>query len=248
MSFQTPHITPSEAHIGTLAGCLEALHHGITTVVDHVHTISTPIHARTMIEAHILSGIRSKFCYARLTPVPENFAFTREGEEECRKWQMEQIVELATEGERNGLGMGMLSDRVGLGLAYDGLRGSRSAEDNVQAHKEIIELARKYKLSPITTHYVGGPSGSFMKSVQIYSDVGLLDSDMLFSHCSGIDEQEWDMMKKSGAAVAATPEDELGMGHGYPVTYEAVKRGVRVGLGCDCVSVQRYVCRLATSS
>lgn len=161
---------------------------------------------------------------------------------------MEQIVELATEGEKNGLGMGMLSDRVSLGLAYDGLRGSRPVEDNVQTHREVIELARKYKLSPITTHYVGGPSGSFMKSVQIYSDVGVLSSDVLFSHCSGIDEQEWELMKKAGAAVAATPEDELGMGHGYPATYEAVKRGVRVGLGCDCVSVQRYVHKFATDS
>lgn len=69
--------------------------------------------------------------------------------------------------------------------------------------------------------------------------MGVLGSAVLFSHCTRIHEEEWKLLKESGAAVAATPEDELGMGHGYLVAYEAVKRGVRVGLGCDCVSVQR---------
>lgn len=85
-------------------------------------------------------------------------------------------------------------------------------------------IARKYKLSPITTHYVGGPSGGLLKAVQVYSDVGVLGSDLLFSRCSHIDEREWELIKASGAAAAVTPEDELGMGHGPAVAYEAVKR------------------------
>lgn len=232
-AFQSPYVTASEAHIGTLAGCLEAISNGITTVVDHAHVLNTPAHAPTMIDAHIQSGIRSRFCYGRATPIPQDFAFTKEREEEFRTWQIKQLVELALEGEKKGLRMGMLSDRVSLGLGYDVFRG------DIQAHKEVLALARKYKLSPITTHFVESPSGGYLQAAKIFSDAGVLGSDVLFSHCTGIQEEEWDMMRSSGAAVASTPEDELGMGHGNPVAYEAVKRGVRVGLGCDCVSIQR---------
>lgn len=237
--FQGPYVTASEAHIGTLAGCLEAISNGITTVVDHAHVLNTPAHAPAMIDAHIKSGIRSRFCYGRSTPIPANFAFTKEHEEEFRTWQLKQLVELALEGEKNGFGMGMLSDRVGLGLGYDALRGSRPHEDNLEAHKEVFALARKYQLSPITTHFSETPSGAYFPGPKVYSDVGVLGSDVLFSHANGMQEEEWQLMQASGAAIASTPEDELGMGHGYPVAYEAVKRGVRVGLGCDCVSIQR---------
>lgn len=236
---QSPYVTASEAHIGTLAGCLEAISNGVTTVVDHAHVLNTPAHAPTMIDAHIQSGIRSRFCYGRATPIPANFAFTKEREEEFRTWQLKQLTELALEGEKNGFGMGMLSDRVGLGLGYDALRGSRPHEDNIEAHREVLTLARKYRLSPITAHFVESPSGGYVQAAKIFSDVGVLGSDVLFSHCTGISDEEWELMKSSGASVASTPEDELGMGHGNPVAYEAVKRGVRVGLGCDCVSIQR---------
>lgn len=170
-------------------------------------------------------------------PIPKDFAFTKEREEQT--WRMKQLVELALQVEKNRLGIGMLSDRVALGLGYDTLRGSRSDEDNVEAYKEVIELARKYKLSPISAHYPGGPSRGYVQTAKVFSDVGVLGSDVLSSHCTRIHEEEWKLLKESGAAVAATPQDELGVGHGYPVAYEAVKRGVRVGLGCDCVSVQR---------
>ena len=38
-------------------------------------------------------------------------------------------------------------------------------------------------------------------------------------------------MKQHECAIAATPVDETGMAHGLPVTFEAVKRGVKCGLG-----------------
>lgn len=53
--------------------------------------------------------------------------------------------------------MGSVSECFRIGwrwdLGYDTLRGSRPDEDNVEAYKEVIELARKYKLSPISAHY-----------------------------------------------------------------------------------------------
>ena len=41
----------------------------------------------------------------------------------------------------------------------------------------------------------------------------------------------WAAMKEHQAGIASTPEDELGMAHGNPVAFQAVKRGVKCGLG-----------------
>ena len=66
---------------------------------------------------------------------------------------------------------------------------------------------------------------------------GLLGRDVVFSHCNVLtdraapDDDMWAALKESGAAVAATPEDELGMAHGNPVGLDALSRGVHCGLG-----------------
>ena len=59
----------------------------------------------------------------------------------------------------------------------------------------------------------------------------------MLSHCTELadhtapDDEMWAAMKESGAAVASTPLDEMGMAHGNPVAFEAVERGVKCGLG-----------------
>jgi hypothetical protein len=51
---------------GQLAGMLETLTAGTTTVVDHAHLTISPDHAKLGIAATASSGIRSVFCY---TPI-----------------------------------------------------------------------------------------------------------------------------------------------------------------------------------
>lgn len=70
-----------------------------------------------------------------------------------------------------------------------------------------------------------------------YRDNGLLGSDVILSHCNCLynrtayDDEMWAVMKQYNVAIASTPEDEMGMAHGNPTAFEAVERGVRVGLG-----------------
>ncbi|KZS87886.1 Metallo-dependent hydrolase [Sistotremastrum niveocremeum HHB9708] len=218
---QAGHITVDEAYIGQLAGCLEAINAGVTTVVDHAHVINTPDHAPALIDATIKSGIRSKFCYTRGTAPSSISPWAYANDAEARVWQMKQIEELAQKDH------GRLSDRVELGLAYDSYAPGHGP---LQPHREVLSLARKYGLSPITTHYVGGPQQSFRHSIKDWDEAGLLAGDVLFSHANGLthpraDPEEWELLKKYGASIGATPEDELGMAHGNPVAYEAVDRG-----------------------
>lgn len=107
-------ITAEEARIGQLAGCLEALHSGVTTILDHFHVAHTPEHADAVLEATVQSGARVVLCPARQSPATSALpAPTFDKEEETLKWQIEKLKEW---GARGG---GKLSadGRVTLGLA-----------------------------------------------------------------------------------------------------------------------------------
>ena len=70
-----------------------------------------------------------------------------------------------------------------------------------------------------------------------YRDRGLLGPDVVLSHCNALadrpelDDEMWKALKDSGAAIGSTPLDELGMAHGNPVALDALRRGVKCGLG-----------------
>ena len=107
-------ITAEEVRIGQLAGCLDALHSGVTTILDHFHAAHTPAHAEAALEATVQSGARVVLCPARQSPATQVLPHMEFGkEEEAAKWQVAQLQEW---GRRDG---GKLSadGRVTLGLA-----------------------------------------------------------------------------------------------------------------------------------
>jgi len=107
-----PTTTVEEIRIGQLAGCLEALQNGVTTIVDHFHAAVSEAHVDAALESTIASGARVLFCMARQSP-PTNINPLEFGEEaEARKWQLAKMKSL-------GKNEGRLTDdgRVTLGLA-----------------------------------------------------------------------------------------------------------------------------------
>lgn len=106
-------MTVDQVRIGQLAGCLEALHSGVTTILDHFHAANTPEIAEACLEATIQSGARVVWCPARqssATQILPHLAFDTEAE--TAKWQLEKLREWGAKG-------GKLSEdgRVLLGLA-----------------------------------------------------------------------------------------------------------------------------------
>ncbi|TFK33565.1 Metallo-dependent hydrolase [Crucibulum laeve] len=225
-------ITAEDVYIGQLAGCLQALHGGTTSVVDHFHCANSVSHIEKAIRATTESGLRSMLCVSRQSLATSIDPLSFDNDADVSKMQLEMLQSLASKDH----GRLTPDGRVTLGLAYD-VQGLDPQED-----KRVLSLARELNITPITAHYVGGPHGrAYSKKIKAWNDAGLLKGDVIFSHGNdlrhkGNDPSEWDMLKQTGASIAATPEDELGMGHGDPVTYEAVKRGVKVGLGIDCAS------------
>ncbi|THH15252.1 hypothetical protein EW146_g5197 [Bondarzewia mesenterica] len=213
-------VDAEDVYIGQLAGAMQALHGGTTTVVDHFHCANSPEHISKAIEAVSEAGLRCMLCVARQVRIytthlsqrastPSNSPTTKACPRcNSRRWRRSPEK---TNGKLTPDG------RVTLGLAYDVL-GSNPDED-----RRIVTLARSLGITPITAHYVGGPHGKgYSYRVRAWHEAGLLEGDLVFSHANGLthvgcDEEEWTLLKESGASIAATPEDELGMGHGDPV-------------------------------
>lgn len=110
---QQPTVTAEHVRIGQLAGCLEALHSGVTTILDHFHAANTPEMAEASLAATVQSGARVVWCPARQSPATQllpSLAFAKE--EETKAWQLAKLKEWGRDG-------GKLSPdgRVTLGLA-----------------------------------------------------------------------------------------------------------------------------------
>ncbi|KZT22042.1 Metallo-dependent hydrolase [Neolentinus lepideus HHB14362 ss-1] len=175
--------TADDIYAAQLAGCLQVLNSGTTTLVDHFFAALSPAHIEKGIQATVESGVRSMFCISRI-PVNTNLSPLEFNDPEARNMQMEMLRVLAA--KYNGR---LCPDgRVTLGFAYD-LQGYYGKDED----DEIFSEVRKLGITPITAHYGGGPQGL-------------------------------------GPTYKAT---ELSMARGNPVVYEAVRRGVKAGLGTD---------------
>lgn len=97
-----------------MAGCIDALQSGVTTILDHFHVANTPDHSEQALAATLESGARVILCPAQQSPptkVLPNLEFGREPD--TGKRQIEKLKEWAG---RDG---GKLSPdgRVTLGFA-----------------------------------------------------------------------------------------------------------------------------------
>jgi 5-methylthioadenosine/S-adenosylhomocysteine deaminase len=63
--------TPQDIHIATLAGALNQLDHGVTTLVDWCHNNPTPEHTDAGVQALLESGIRAAFLHGSPKPDPK---------------------------------------------------------------------------------------------------------------------------------------------------------------------------------
>lgn len=106
-------LTPEEIGIGTLAGCLDALHNGVTTILDHFNTAHTPAHAEASLRAVRESGARVIWAPARQSPATQitpSLEFAKEAETDT--WQRAKVREWGVDG-----GKLRPDGRVTLGLA-----------------------------------------------------------------------------------------------------------------------------------
>ncbi|KAL1918894.1 uncharacterized protein VTP21DRAFT_2275 [Calcarisporiella thermophila] len=190
-----------------LAGALEALDAGITTIVDHAHISLSPEHVEQGLKASVDSGLRITYCLARqIFPAPE-------GKIETNEWQLDLIENLA----KKDFG------RVSMGIAHDLIyRLPHEAP-------KILELSENYHML-ITAHVVNNYHPGVITR---FAELNFITPRLLISHANGISENDIALLKSHDCGISSTPETEMQMDLGAPVGMQLYKVGCRVGLGVD---------------
>jgi cytosine/adenosine deaminase-related metal-dependent hydrolase len=209
---------PADVYTGTLLGALEALNAGVTTLFDWSHISNTPAHADAAVAALFQSGAR--VVYGHGTPG------THVGQ-----WFMESKLSHPLDAVRiREQYFSSTNQLVTMALA---IRGPEYA--TLEVSRQDIALARELGL-PVSMHAGGGTYGKKYQPVRKLQAAGLLGPDLNFAHGNAFTDEDLGWLADYGCSVSVTPEVEMQMGLGWPITGKALRQGVCTGLGVDVVT------------
>lgn len=125
-------------------------------------------------------------------------------------------------------------ERVRYWFGFEGLLGT-----SFNLIKKIREVASKFKVG-IHTH-VGETEGEVeiikekygKREVEYLHDLGLLNSDVVLTHCVWIDRNEIEILARNNVNVVHCPISNMKLASGIAPILEMKDRGVNVALGTD---------------
>ena len=206
------HFTPHDIHIGTLAGALNQISCGTTTLGDWSHNCATPDHTDAAVEALCSSRIRAVFLQGMPLSPPD------------RRHPREEI-------ERVLRSQGFSSNPLlEIGMAVNGPHYSTS-----EAALADFELAAEYGLV-ISMHESGGPVAD-PSAWDAVAAAGLVSSRTNIVHGMELPDAQLRRLVQLGATFTCTPENEMSQGHGHPIVGRLVELGANPSLGTDVDSV-----------
>ncbi|SED07179.1 Cytosine/adenosine deaminase [Amycolatopsis tolypomycina] len=198
------HYRPEDMRIGTLAGALDQLDRGTTTLGDWCHNTPTPDHADAALDGLRAAGIRGVFLHGTPYSAPDA---------------------AHPVGEVDRLAGGPL---IGIGMAVRGPQLSTPdaavADFRAAAERGLV----------VSLHQSGGAPGPAWAAVRA---AGLLGPATNVVHGAGLTEEWFKILVDAGASITCTPENELGQGHGSPVTGHLLRLGAAPSLGTDTDAV-----------
>lgn len=215
-----PRFTANDTYLANLVGALNQINNGATTIFDWCHNNATPAHTDGAIDGLKEAGIRVLFGHG--SPKPD----AAEG-----ALPFTHIPHPRGELERLRKGA-FASDDGLLTLAMAALGVDFSVWD-VTEHD--FRLAKELGLI-ISTHVWGAPNRLNPDGYAKLAKLGLLDKRHNMVHGNYLSDDELKLVVDSGASVTVTPEVELQMGHGTPLTGRLRALGARPSLGVDVES------------
>ncbi|MFG1664052.1 amidohydrolase family protein [Streptomyces sp. Y7] len=196
-----PHYQPEDVYAGTLLGRLEALHSGVTTMLDWYHVAQTPEHEDAAVAALRDAPGRSIYCLGA-------------------GWGTPDPVDADIRRVRSGLsGDGLVTMALGL-------RGPAATGMDTVARE--LKLAAELDLRTSLHIEAGG-------TITELHQHGLLRDTTTFVHANGIGDEELRMLAGAGGWLSISPDVELKMGFGSPMTGRALAAGLRPTLSIDDV-------------
>lgn len=211
---------PEDMYLGGLFGAFEKLHTGTTTALDWSYP-NTLEHGERAVDALKDAGLRAVYTYG---PPGDDAA----------KWWYESDVGLP-EGKVRDLYDGRIRDDDLLGLAL-GLRGPDFCTDET-ARSDLL-LARE--MGVLSTIHMGAALWPSSVYGDDYQGFGCLEDDLgpdvNVAHGNHFAQEDVDYAVEQGVSFSSTPEVEMQMGHGIPVTGKVLKAGGRPTWGVDVCS------------
>ena len=215
-----PRYTAEDTYIANLVGALNQIACGATTIFDWCHNNATPAHSDAAIDGLEESGIRAVFGHGSPKPDADEGAppFTH-------------IPHPRSEIERLRKGR-LSSDDARVTLAMAAL-GPDFSTYEVTEHD--FRLAREYGIL-ISAHTWGAPTRLNRNGYRRLAKKGLLGPDHNLVHGNFLGDAELRLLIDRGVSVTVTPEVELQMSHGTPLTGRLRALGARPSLGVDVES------------
>jgi 5-methylthioadenosine/S-adenosylhomocysteine deaminase len=213
-----PLYRPEDVYASNLAGALECVNAGITTLVDWSHINNTPEHPDAGIRGLQEAGIRAQYAYGSANTSLNDY------------WNNSKIAIPADDVRR--VRDTYFSSGDGLLTMALATRGPTYCNNDVV--RAEWALARELGI-PITIHVAMHSAGRFGMVKQL-GDLGLLGPDTTYIHCCYLTDEEWQLVADSGGTISIAPQIEAQMGHGWPPVLKSMEFGLRPSLSIDVVT------------
>ncbi|KUN75195.1 amidohydrolase family protein [Streptomyces griseoruber] len=203
------HYSPDDLFIGTLAGALNQINCGTTTIGDWCHNSLSPAHADAAVAGLLESGIRAVFLHGTPYRAPDVAHPLPE---------IDRLLEGAVGGHT----------LLTLGMAVQGPQYSTPdvavADFRAADERGVV----------VSMHQSGGEPTAAWDAVRT---AGLFGPRTNVVHGSGLTDDWVKTLVEAGVSFTTTPENELGQGHGTPITGPLLRLGAAPSLGTDVDSV-----------
>ncbi len=214
-----PMYRPEDVYASNLAGALECVNAGITTLVDWSHINNTPEHPDAAISGLREAGIRAQYAYGSANTSLADYWF--ESKLAIPRDDVRRVRETYFSSDDGLLTMALATR--GPGFCID---------DVVRAE---WGAARELGI-PITVHVAMGRLAGRFGMVRQLHNLGLLGADTTYIHCCYFSDEEWGLVADSGGTISIAPQVEAQMGHGWPPVMKAREHGLRPSLSIDVVT------------
>jgi cytosine/adenosine deaminase-related metal-dependent hydrolase len=214
-----PVYRPEDVYNSNVAGSLECLNAGITTLVDWSHINNTPDHADAAVTALRETGIRAQYAYGSANTSLNDY------------WNQSTIA-IPGDDVRRVRDTYFSSDDDLLTMALATRGPGFCVADVVRSE---WELARDLGI-PVTVHVAMGRLAGRFGMVKTLSEMDLLFPGTTYIHSCYLSDEEWRMVADSGGTVSIAAQVEMQMGHGWPPTGTCIAHGIRPSLSIDVVT------------
>ncbi|MFD0741980.1 amidohydrolase family protein [Phytohabitans flavus] len=214
-----PVYTPEDVYASNLAGALECLNAGITTLVDWSHINNTPDHPDAGIRGLQEAGIRAQYAYGSANTSLADYWF--ESRIVIPQDDVRRIRDTYFSSSGGLLTMGLATRGPGFCVG-----------DVVRAE---WEMARDLGI-PITVHVAMGRLAGRFGMIKQLDELALLGPDTTYIHCCYFSEEEWGLVARTGGTISVAPQVEVQMGHGWPPVAKSIEHGLRPSLSVDVVT------------